>query len=676
MLADYGVGTLVQFVRDFDISAAYAGLGGLAAQGNFHARPGMELNYAGDIVLKSNWNLGAGTVNQASAIAAGVMAMDPLLGKAYVVAGQEGRLLRDHTTMVYRTGGSILGEAGVLTLRAEGDIELKGSISDGFFQFSDTLDSKYIEINKTTGSALALVLNGGRNNTTSNLTPYSSAGTTLPTAYAGISFSTTGILRTQTTVASQATAAPFNAAANTPAATSPNALGTAVLFPSITKTDGTTVAATSWSETLVAGAAPVGQSADPTRRAAGAAGSIILSSQPPISYVSSGTTVYDTTLVDADPGFNGILKPNATGAVNPTSWLSALETAAGTRLNANSSAVLNVGATNEAGYTYLIGLWNAYAAAKGITDYKLVTASSRVNIVTKYSIFADFYTTQILPNLRTIALLYSSVQPSTTTSTITPITAVRTGTGDIAIAANGDIKLNGAASIYTAGRRDLARLDDFTTAPDSATFGVEGGHLQVAAGGNIEVTLPADRTQMQHYTEWLKKQGATDASYVFAPYNHSALGLLPARQSAWWIDYGNFERGVGALGGGNVAVSAGGDLVNLLVALPTNGRVRGGRSVDERKLLELRNGGSMSIEAGGAIKAGYYYVGRGAGSIEAAELDFGRSVTRPDSAESRDDLSDCTDPVARRRNAGCAHLRRSHTADHARPAARRQGRGQ
>ena len=132
---------------------------------------------------------------------------------------------------------------------------------------------------------------------------------------------------------------------------------------------------------------------------------------------------------------------------------------------------------------------------------------------------------------------------------------------------------------------------------------------------------------MQHYTEWLKKQGATDASYIFGPYNHSALGLLPARQSAWWIDYGNFERGVGALGGGNVAVSAGGDLVNLLVALPTNGRVRGGRSVDERKLLELRNGGSMSIEAGGAIKAGYYYVGRGAGTIEAAEFDFGRSVT-------------------------------------------------
>ena len=629
VLADYGAGTLVQFVRDFDISAAYAGLGSLAAQGNFHARPGMELNYAGDIVLKSNWNLGAGTVNQAAAIAAGVMAIDPLMGKAYVVPGQEGRLLRDYTTMVYRTGGSILGEAGVLTLRAEGNVELKGSISDGFFQFADTFDAKYNEIYKTKATSLLLVLNGGRNNTTSNLTPYSNTGTTLPSVYAGISFSTQGIYKDQKAVASPVNAAPFNAAANTPAATAPNELGNAVLLPSITKTDGTTVAASSWSETLVAGATPAGQSADPARRAAGTAGSIILTGQPSISYVSGGKAVFDTTLVDIDPGFNAILKPNATGAVTAASWLSTLETAAGTRLNADSSAVLNVGTTGEAGYTYLMNLWNAYAAAKGITDYKLVTSASRVNIVTKYSIFADFYTKQIIPNLRTIALLYSNAadMPTATMSTSAPITAVRTGTGDIAIAANGDIKLNGAASIYTAGRRDMARLDDFTTAPDTAVFGVGGGHLQVAAGGNIEVTLPADHTQMQHYTEWLKKQGATDKSYAFVPFEHSGLKSLPARQSAWWIDYGNFERGLGALGGGNVAVSAGGDLVNLLVALPTNGRVRGGRSIDERKLLEVRNGGSMSIEAGGAIKAGYYYVGRGAGTIEAAELDFGRTVT-------------------------------------------------
>ena len=101
---------------------------------------------------------------------------------------------------------------------------------------------------------------------------------------------------------------------------------------------------------------------------------------------------------------------------------------------------------------------------------------------------------------------------------------------------------------------------------------------------------------------------------------------MPAQQSSWWVDYGNFQRGVGALGGGNVDVSAGGDLVNLTVALPTNARVRGGRSITERKLPELRNGGAMTVEAGGVVRAGYYYVGRGAGTIEAGEFAIGREV--------------------------------------------------
>src|SRR5262249_48659737 len=43
-LADYGNGTLVQFVQDFDVSSAYGKLNGLASSSVFHARPGMELD--------------------------------------------------------------------------------------------------------------------------------------------------------------------------------------------------------------------------------------------------------------------------------------------------------------------------------------------------------------------------------------------------------------------------------------------------------------------------------------------------------------------------------------------------------------------------------------------------------------------------------------------------------
>ncbi|WP_027578949.1 filamentous haemagglutinin family protein [Bradyrhizobium sp. Ai1a-2] len=202
---------------------------------------------------------------------------------------------------------------------------------------------------------------------------------------------------------------------------------------------------------------------------------------------------------------------------------------------------------------------------------------------------------------------------------------IRTGTGDIDIRVGRDLQLAHYQSvIYTAGRKDMTTWADFTTAPANAAYGVLGGHLEVVAQGNVSSALPTDSTQNQLFTEWLKRQGETDTSYLFRPHMGNVASQGP--QSSWWVDYAKFNQGVGALGGGNVAINAGGDLVNLLVALPTNGRLRGGRTADEQKILEVRNGGAMSVEAGGAVRAGYYYVGRGAGTITAGEITTGRNV--------------------------------------------------
>ncbi|MBB4425814.1 filamentous hemagglutinin family protein [Bradyrhizobium sp. CIR48] len=638
VLADYGAGTLVEFVRDFDVSAGNADLGSLTSQSNFHARAGMELNFSGDIVLKSNWNLGAGVVNQASALVAGVMAIEPVLGKAYVVAGKESALLRDHTTMVYRTGGSILGEPGVLTMRAGGNIDLKGSVTDGFFQFANPLDSTYVAAKGTISTNLSMVFNVGRTSTTSNLSPYDSASTTNPSVYAGITFATVGTRKTETVTAPPTlVGVPYSAEANSPGASAPNALAYSVLFPSITEPDGSRVAVPSWSLGLVAGATPMGESADPTRLASGATGKITLSEQAGYTYVSGLNSVAATALVDSVASFGAGSAPGST-TMNPADWPASLESTSGTRLNSNSSAQISFGLPTDPAYGYVLDLWNNYAAAKGLNtnpaqpqaDFRWTSTAasggSRLNVITRYSTFKDFYLTKIVPNLATITSLYATTKPGPTTTTVNPITMVRTGTGDVSIAARGDLQLKGGASIYTAGRRDLATFNDFTTAPANATYGVGGGHLAVAVGGNIDVALPADRSQMQHYSEWLNRQGATDNAYVFGPWAHSAYGQMPAQQSSWWIDYANFLRGVGALGGGNVEVRADGDLNNLTVALPTNGRVRGGRSTTEAKFLELRNGGAMTVEAGGAVRAGYYYIGRGAGTITAGEFAVGRDV--------------------------------------------------
>ncbi|MFX8466382.1 hypothetical protein ABTL61_19150, partial [Acinetobacter baumannii] len=59
-------------------------------------------------------------------------------------AGQEGNLLENYTTFLYRVGGKASGEAGVISLRAGGSLDIGGSISDGFFTFADKSDATWI----------------------------------------------------------------------------------------------------------------------------------------------------------------------------------------------------------------------------------------------------------------------------------------------------------------------------------------------------------------------------------------------------------------------------------------------------------------------------------------------------------------------------------------------------
>lgn len=149
-LSDNAPGTIVDFVRNFDISAVRAGLGSLTSMAGYHEKPGVDLDYAGDIALASNWNLGAGTVDVAGALGAGDMR--PSVLGAYadgspryeVVAGHEASLFQNHVNMLYRVGGRVDGEAGMLTLRAGGNLDIQHSITDGFFAFSDQTDPDYI----------------------------------------------------------------------------------------------------------------------------------------------------------------------------------------------------------------------------------------------------------------------------------------------------------------------------------------------------------------------------------------------------------------------------------------------------------------------------------------------------------------------------------------------------
>ncbi len=54
-----------------------------------------------------------------------------------------------------------------------------------------------------------------------------------------------------------------------------------------------------------------------------------------------------------------------------------------------------------------------------------------------------------------------------------------------------------------------------------------------------------------------------------------------------------FTQGIGALGGGDVSITSGGDVDNLVVALPTWVRVSGGTVDMPTKTLHLSGGGDL-----------------------------------------------------------------------------------
>jgi filamentous hemagglutinin family protein len=143
-----GTASLVKFIQNFAVST----LDGSSLDG-MRLRPGVELDAKAGIETKTAWNLAAATFSTQqiqAAVDAGVLEVIPEISTAgephyKVVPGREGDLLEYYATFLYRTdGGSALGEAPVVTLRAGGDLSIDRSISDGFFTFRDKSDPAYL----------------------------------------------------------------------------------------------------------------------------------------------------------------------------------------------------------------------------------------------------------------------------------------------------------------------------------------------------------------------------------------------------------------------------------------------------------------------------------------------------------------------------------------------------
>jgi hypothetical protein len=236
---------------------------------------------------------------------------------------------------------------------------------------------------------------------------------------------------------------------------------------------------------------------------------------------------------------------------------------------------------------------------------------------------------------------------------------IRTGTGSIDVGAGRDIQLrNPFATIYTAGvgfpdRNSVFEADDFSlpvTAPrkdpDQGTLGaaqqkyeayysIAGGDLRLSAGSDIgrysidsnkKVVVDASR---QLPTHWLYRRGLIDGDTgLFASIVSTGLQpnfTDPSASTTWWVDYSNFFAGFGALGGGDIKMRAGRDLINADAAIPTSARMAGidpttglNLAPSEMKLQET-GGGNLTVEAGRNVDGGNYYVEKGNGSLFARD---------------------------------------------------------
>ncbi|MDD2864531.1 MAG: filamentous hemagglutinin family protein [Methylococcales bacterium] len=250
---------------------------------------------------------------------------------------------------------------------------------------------------------------------------------------------------------------------------------------------------------------------------------------------------------------------------------------------------------------------------------------------------------------------------------------VRTGTGSIAVSAGGNIEFvkdaentKASAAIYTAGKPAeftktqllngeiagvpaqktdeseadyLNRLDanemntllrygyvdenliglQFRT----AEYPTQGGSVSLNAGKNISGINTG-----QEISDWLVRSG------VIAENNRpTAWGLNLSGDSANG-DKGVhfFNQNIGALGGGNVTINAGGDISNLSAMLPTTGKPFGKLSNESTNQWTqtgtvINGGGNLTINAGNNIVGGEYFVALGTAKLNAGGSVLGSGNT-------------------------------------------------
>lgn len=178
---------------------------------------------------------------------------------------------------------------------------------------------------------------------------------------------------------------------------------------------------------------------------------------------------------------------------------------------------------------------------------------------------------------------------------------IRTGEGDITIAAGGNMSLGNMSSvIYTVGKA-VNTLAGFvaetsgTNVANAASYVNHGGDITVTVQGNI-----TGAATTQTVNQWLLRQGGNGVD------------------SSWWVRPDLFQQGIGALGGGNVQIQAGGNVTNVSAVSATNAQYDNFGDTSTGASI-VNGGGDVSVVAGGNLVNGVYYAGRGNVQLQAGD---------------------------------------------------------
>lgn len=206
---------------------------------------------------------------------------------------------------------------------------------------------------------------------------------------------------------------------------------------------------------------------------------------------------------------------------------------------------------------------------------------------------------------------------------------LRTGTGDINIASQGDLKMaqTGTATIYTAGKTQMREyagsdeaLPDYGTVHPYAVnenvladspiptsllinkvyYPEAGGAINIRTGGNIQGSK-----SHQLVNEWLHRAAGT---FLFAQdpvSDPSDLSSAVTRKiTTWGIGFQDFSQGIASLGGGNLNIHSGGSINDLAVSSANTGKAVGEGLNNQ---VQQSQSGAVSIQAVGDINSGRWY---------------------------------------------------------------------